>query len=149
MPALTPSDDGDLIVRASAAGVSADVTFIIDVGAASTTGTPDTGTTDTETPGTATPRATTSRAPVVHVGAASRPPMLWVEEGAIYALVGASEQRFAPGVDNALNLAIGGGKVYWTEKTGESGGTINSANLNGSGVTELASIFAHSDGDCR
>ena len=134
---LTPSDDGDLIVRASAAGVSADVTFIIDVGEASTT-----GTTDTETPGTATPRATTSRAPVVHVGAASRPPMLWVEEGAIYALVGASEQRFAPGVDNALNLAIGGGKVYWTEKTGESGGTINSANLNGSGVTELASIFA-------
>ena len=37
---------------------------------------------------------------------------------------------------------IGGGKVYWTEKTGESGGTINSANLNGSGVTELASILA-------
>ena len=51
-------------------------------------------------------------------------------------------QRFAPGVDNALNIAVGGGKVYWTEKTGESGGTINSANLNGSGVTELASIFA-------
>ena len=48
---LTPSDDGDLIVRASAAGVSADVTFIIDVGAASTTGTPDTGTPDTGTPG--------------------------------------------------------------------------------------------------
>ena len=51
-------------------------------------------------------------------------------------------QRFAPGVDNALNIAVGGGKIYWTEKTGESGGTINSANLNGSGVTELASILA-------
>ena len=86
-------------------GLGADVTFIIDVGEASTTGTPDTG-----TPGTTTPRATTSRAPVVHVGAASRPPMLWVEEGAIYALVGASAQRFAPSVDNAMNIAIGGGE---------------------------------------
>ena len=84
----------------------------------------------------------TSVSPVVHVGAASRPPMLWVDGGAIYALVGASPQRFAASVDNALNIAIGGGKVYWTEKTGESGGTINSANLNGSGVTELTSIKA-------
>ena len=80
--------------------------------------------------------------PVVHVGAAQRPPMLWVDGGAIYALVGASPERFAPSVDNALNLTVGGGKVYWTEKTGESGGTINSANVDGSGVTELASIFA-------
>ena len=80
--------------------------------------------------------------PMVRVNAANRPPMLWVDGGAIYALVGASVQKFAPGVDNALNIAVGGGKVYWTEKTGESGGTINSANLNGTGVTELASIFA-------
>ena len=68
--------------------------------------------------------------------------MLWVDGGAIYALVGASPQRFASSVDNALNIAVAGGKVYWTEKTGESGGTINSANLNGSDVTELASIMA-------
>ena len=131
---LTPSDDGDLIVRASAAGVSADVTFIIDVGEASA---------DPETPAPSEDVAPSRDiSPVVHLGVASRPPMLWVDGGAIYALVGASEQRFAPGVDNALNIAIGGGKVYWTEKTGESGGTINSANLNGSGVTELASILA-------
>ena len=45
--------------------------------------------------------------------------MLWVDGGAIYALVGASPERFAPSVDNALNIAVGGGKVYWTEKTGE------------------------------
>ena len=68
--------------------------------------------------------------------------MLWVDGGAIYALVGASPQRFAASVDNALNITVGGGKVYWTEKTGESGGTINSANLNGSDVNELASIMA-------
>ena len=131
---LTPSDDGDIIVRASAAGVSADVTFIIDVGEASA---------DTETP-TPSRDVTPSRdiSPVVHVGAASRPPMLWVDGGAIYALVGASAQKFAPSVDNALNITVAGGKVYWTEKTGESAGTINSANLNGSGVTELTSILA-------
>ena len=43
-------------------------------------------------------------------------------------------------MDNALNIAVGGGKVYWTEKTSESSGTINSANLNGSDVTELVSV---------
>ena len=52
-----------------------------------------------------------------------------------------SPQRFAPSVDNALNIAVAGSKVYWTEKTGDAG-TINSANLDGTGVKELASIFA-------
>ena len=86
----------------------------------------------------------------MHVAAASRPPMLWVDGGAIYALVGADvPKEFAASVDNALNITVAGGKVYWTEKTGESAGTINSANLNGSGVTELASIMAVSDGNRR
>ena len=108
------------------------VTFTISTGSAPA---PGTTTRDPDpAPGTISP--------VVHVGAAQRPPMLWVDGGAIYALVGASPQRFAPGVDNAMNIAVGGGKVYWTEKTGESAGTINSANLNGSNVQELASILA-------
>ena len=132
---FTPLDDGIITVRANVTGVTATVTFTISTGSIAPTGTPD-----TTTPGTTPPRATTSRAPVVHVGAASRPPMLWVEEGAIYALVGASPQRFASSVDNALNIAIGGGKVYWTEKTGENSGTINSADLDGSGVRELVSV---------
>ena len=80
--------------------------------------------------------------PVVHVAAANRPPMLWVDSGQIYALVGADVQRFIPSVENARYLAIGGNKIYWTEQTGESSGTINSANLNGSGVKELAAIKA-------
>ena len=130
---FTPTDGGSITVRASTDDISTTVEFTITTGAASTTTTTtrDTGT----TPGTTV-------TPVVHVAAASRPPMLWVDGGAIYALVGASPQRFAASVDNALNITVAGGKVYWTEKTGESGGTINSANLNGSGVTELASIFA-------
>ena len=132
---LTPLGAGDLIIEATAAGVTAPVTFIIAVSEA-----PDTP--STPAPGTdETPRPTEID-PMVHVGAANRPPMLWVDGGAIYALVGADVQEFAPGVDNALNIAVGGGNVYWTEKTGGSSGTINSANLDGSGVTELASILS-------
>ena len=127
---FTPLDGGTITVRANTDDLSATVTFTITTGSAPTTRDAGTG----GTPGTISP--------VVHVVAASRPPMLWVDGGAIYALVGASPQRFAASVDNALNITVAGGKVYWTEKTGESGGTINSANLNGSGVTELASIFA-------
>ena len=128
---LTPLG-GNLIVEAKAAGVSAAVTFIINVSGAATT-----------TPTTTTPtQPSRTIAPVVHVGASQRPPMLWVDGGKIYALVGANVQEFASGVEGAMNIAIGGGKVYWTEKTGESGGTINSANLNGSNVQELASILA-------
>ena len=97
---------------------------------------------DTTTPGTSGTLRATEINPVVQVNAANRPPMLWVDGGAIYALVGKDVQKFVLSVDNALNIAVGGGKVYWTEKTGESGGTINSANLDGTGVTELASIFA-------
>ena len=126
---LTPLG-GNLIVEAGAAGVSARVTFIIDVDGESTT-----PTTPRDTDTAPTPRTTIN--PDVHVGAANRPPMLWVDGGSIYALVGADVQRFVPGVDNALNIAVGGGKVYWTEQTGENSGTINSANLNGSGMTEL------------
>ena len=133
---FTPSDDGNIIIRASAAGVRDPVTFIIAVGEAADDD-------DTEPP-TPSRDVGPSReiSPVVHLGMASRPPMLWVDGGAIYALVGADAQRFAPSVDNAMNITVGGGKVYWTEKTGESGGTVNSANLNGSDVKELASIFA-------
>ena len=120
-------------VEAEVRGVTRSVTFTITAsGGSTTTTTRDTGT--GTTPGTISP--------TVLVGAANRPPMIWVDGGAIYALVGASVERFAPSVDNAQNLAVGGGKIYWTEATGESGGTINSANLNGSGVTELASILA-------
>ncbi len=192
---LTPLG-GNLIVEAKAAGVTAPVSFIIDVGEGSDDTEIDdstvvkayhvgdkipisleetlrftgsrtlSGTTytcvgpgacvisyglvtkgairvppaKTTTPGTGdTPRTI---APKVLVAAANRPPMLWVDGGSIYALVGKDVQKFVPSVDTAVNIAVGGGKVYWTEMTGESSGTINSANLDGSGATELASILA-------
>ena len=118
-------------VEASVRGVSETVTFTITTSGAATT-----------TPGTDDTPRTTAINPVVKVGAANRPPMVWVDGGSLYALVGKDVQAFAPSVDNALNIAIGGNKVYWTEKTGESAGTINSANLDGTGVKELKSIMA-------
>ena len=131
---FTPTDDGTITVRASTTDISATVEFTITTGAAPDTPTPGTGVTPS------TPRTGVTISPVVHVAAASRPPMLWVDGGAIYALVDADVKEFAPSVDNALNIAVGGGKVYWTEKTGENSGTINSANLDGSDVTELVSV---------
>ena len=129
----TPTGGGTHTVEAEVRGVTRTVEFTITTGSAPPPR--DLGTREEPSP---------TVSPVVHVVAASRPPMLWVDGGAIYALVDADVKEFAPSVDNALNIAVGGGKVYWTEKTGESGGTINSANVNGSGVTELASIFATS-----
>ena len=133
---FTPISTGNVTVRATPAGGIAPVTFIIDVGEAADDDDPE--------PPTPSRDVGPSReiSPVVHLGMASRPPMLWVDGGAIYALVGADAQKFAPSVDNALNIVIGGGKVYWTEKTGESSGTINSANLDGTDVKELKSIKA-------
>ncbi len=134
---LTPLG-GDVIVEAKAAGVSASVTFIIDVSGTTPTPTP------TPTPSTDAPSSQmiNPEDAEVHVGAAQRSPMLWVDGGAIYALVDADVQRFAPSVENALHITVGGSKVYWTAQTGTSSGTINSANLDGSGVTELKSIMA-------
>ena len=122
-------------VRATAARVTQTVTFTITAGAAAPS--PD-ETTPSDT------GVTPSREinPDVHVRAAQRPPMLWVDGGKIYALVGADVEEFGSGVEGAMNITVGGGKVYWTEMTGESRGTINSAKLDGSDVKELKKIKA-------
>ena len=140
---FTPTKEGTTTVEVSVKVLDETVEFTIQTGITPAIPTPTSQTTPTPktTPSTGTPPRMPA-SPVVHVGAAKRLPMLWVSGGKIYALVGADVERFAPSVDNALNIVVGGGKVYWTEKTGESAGTINSANLNGSGVTELAAIHA-------
>ena len=125
---FTPISAGRVRVVATVAGVDASAEFIVSV---------------EEAPEAADPVIfSTSIAPKVLVAAANRPPMLWVDSGTIYGLVGANAHRFAPSVDNVMNIAIGGGKVYWTEQTGERRGTINSANLDGTSVTELTSILS-------
>ena len=126
---FTPISTGRITVVATVAGVDASAEFIVSV---------------EEAPEAADPVIfSTSIEPRILV-AANRPPMLWVDGGAIYALVGTDVQRFAPSVENAMNIAVdaGNGKVYWTEKTGESRGTINSANLDGTSVTALTAILS-------
>ena len=126
---FTPISAGRITVVATVGGVDASAEFIVSV---------------EEAPRAADPViSSTSIVPKVLVAAANRPPMLWVDGGKLYALVGADvKEEFVQGVDNAMNIAVdaSGGKVYWTEMTGESAGTVNSANLDGSGVTELKSI---------
>ena len=127
---FTPISAGRIRVVATVGGVDKTAEFIVSV---------------EEAPEAADPVISSTRIdPKVLVAAANRPPMLWVDSGTIYGLVGANAQRFAPSVDNAMNIAVdaSNGKVYWTEKTGGSSGTINSANLDGTGVTELTSILS-------
>ena len=126
-------------VEAEVRGVSRAVTFTITTSGGSATQTTTTPR-DTSTGTTATSSQEIN--PVVQVAAANRPPMLWIDSGEIYALVGTTVKKFTSGVQNAQNLAIGGNKVYWTEQTGDESGTINSANLDGSNAKELASIKA-------
>ena len=48
----------------------------------------------------------------------------------------------AVNLDTVGGLAVGGGKVYWTEQTGASSGTVNGANLNGTNFGTLASTLS-------
>ena len=46
-------------------------------------------------------------------------------------------QDIAANLGTVGGLAVGGGKVYWTEMTAAGGGTINSANADGTGAKRL------------
>ena len=81
----------------------------------------------------------TSIEPKVLVAATNRPVMYWIDGGALYRLAGAKASKIA---DSVNGVAVGSDKIYWTSTTGASAGTINSANLDGSGVEELKSIMA-------
>ena len=78
---------------------------------------------------------------VVHVGEAERPPMYWIDTqiGTLHRLVGDTVENIVPHVRNATGLAVDvtGGKLYWTEKTGERTGRIRRANLNGNPNVQL------------
>ena len=71
------------------------------------------------------------------VAAANRPVMYWIAGGGLYSLSGAKEAKIA---ESANGVAVGGGKIYWTSQVNASSGTINSANLDGTGVATVTSI---------
>ena len=79
----------------------------------------------------------TSVEPKILVPPANRPVMYWIDNGMLYGLAGSKATKIA---DSANGAAVGGGKIYWTATTGPSAGTVNSANLDGTGVTRLATI---------
>ena len=107
---------------------------------------------------TTTPRSTTEINPEVLIGAGNRPPMLWVDGGKIYALVGAEVQEFIkfkevnlPRVkvwlERLKSRTSGTSPLVVVKSIGQkkpvrSAGTINAANLNGSGAKELTAIKA-------
>ena len=126
---FTPTSTGRTRVVATVAGINDTVTFYIGVQAVESVEGP----------------VSPSIVPKVLVATVNRPPMLWVDGGKIYGLVDAEvKEEFVEGVHNAMNIAVDvrGGKVYWTAQTGESSGTINSANLDGTGATTLTSILS-------
>ena len=71
--------------------------------------------------------------------------LFWItERGTVhYANVdGSGETQFASGYNTLGSIAVGAGKVFWTEETTGSAGKIHSANLNGRNITELVSLGA-------
>ena len=87
--------------------------------------------------------------PVVPVRSSTEePPMYWIAGNTIYhrSTGGGNEPFHAPQsgtlLTGGLAVDMRGGKVYWTEQTVEGTGTINSANLDGTGVMEIRKIEA-------
>lgn len=82
--------------------------------------------------------------PIVHVGAAQRPSMYWIntQTGTLHRLVGNEVEGFIPEVQNTTSLAVDtiNNKIYWTEQTGKNKGKIGRANLDGSNVQTLATL---------
>ena len=70
----------------------------------------------------------------------------WTEGGNSVRRVNISGQKIA--IDVAVNLdsvgglAVGGGKVYWTEMTSASAGTVNGADLDGTNFAALATLLS-------
>ena len=57
---------------------------------------------------------------VVHIGAAERPPLYWIDAstGTLQLLIGEEVENLLPGVQNAISLAVANNKMYWTEDAG-------------------------------
>ena len=70
----------------------------------------------------------------------------WTEGGNSVRRVSMSGQKIVQDIAANLGtvggLAVGGGKVYWTEQTGASGGSVNGANLDGTNLETLATLLS-------
>ena len=84
---------------------------------------------------------------VVHVPAAERPPLYWIDKtaGTLHRLIEENVEDIPINVQNATCLAVdtANSKLYWGEKTGKQNGRIRLANLDGTNVKlikELTSV---------
>ncbi len=73
-----------------------------------------------------------------------RPPMYWIntQMGTLHQLAGSVIERFVPSAQNVTSLTVDmtGGKVYWTEKTGNNVGKVRRANFDGSKIEDVKSL---------
>ena len=79
---------------------------------------------------------------IIHVAAANRPVMYWIDDGALYRLAGAKAEQIAPSA-NDVAVDAAGGKVYYIEGTSATTGRVHSVNVDGTGATvvkELTSV---------
>ena len=81
----------------------------------------------------------TSIDPTIHVAAANRPVMYWIDGGMLYRLAGAEVERIAARA-NDVAVDTAGGKVYWIEGTSATTGRIHSANLDGTSASVLQEL---------
>ena len=85
-----------------------------------------------------TTRARPTKTIQIHVDAADRPPMYWIDSaaGTLHRLVDADIENLVPSVQNATSLTLDSANdtLYWTEKTSNTTGRIQSANLDGTNV---------------
>ena len=70
----------------------------------------------------------------------------WTEDGNSVRRVNISGQKItrdvAVNLDSVGGLAVGSGKVYWTEMTSASAGTVNGADLDGTNFETLATLLS-------
>ena len=70
----------------------------------------------------------------------------WTEGGNSVRRVNISGQKItrdvAVNLDSVGGLAVGGGKVYWTEMTSATAGTVNGADLDGTNFAALATLLS-------
>ncbi|MDE0012806.1 MAG: putative glycoside hydrolase [Candidatus Poribacteria bacterium] len=81
---------------------------------------------------------------VVQVAPGKHPPLYWVDAktGTLQRLVDNEVENLVPGIQNATSLAVdaAAGKLYWTEKTGNRIGKIQSANLDGTNTQLIRNL---------
>ena len=80
----------------------------------------------------------------VLVPASQRPPLYWIDadSGRLQHLTDAQAENVGISTQNVTDLTVDtiNGKVYWTEKSGNTAGKIHRANLDGSEVKALISL---------